>query len=233
MRLVDNILRRNRERERRVEAARDAVKALTREEQETLVAELLQLLARAEGLGELSASIVPVSPKGAKPRTQSVEKLTRTELVERIVLEHPEGISVADVAARTGQTYTNADASLRYARASRGAIGKTAAGLWIAQDKADEYEPRTSTPSVYCASIRRVLEGVTVPMSTAEIFFAARKHAPDLNRASLGSFVTRMLKRGDLVVCHRVGRRLFYLLADTKQTSEDAIDEGGAPPTTH
>jgi hypothetical protein len=153
--------------------------------------------------------------------------MTLAEQVERVVLDHPEGITVEGVAERTGQTYPSTEASLRYARQTRGKIGRTEGGLWVSCEKAPPYPPPPR--ATIAEQIASVLDGVTAPMKPVEIFAVARESWPEVKLSSIRSILRRMVEQGLVIECDG-GRSGLYLPA-SKDASGETSSEGGAQVT--
>ena len=115
MRIVNELLRDERDDQRRVGAARAAFTALTRDEQRLLVAEFIREVERSFAASR--------KPRAQRTVANDVAPPTRAKLfvdqVEEYVLGNPDGVTLEDVAAVTGQSERSAYGTLRHVERTR------------------------------------------------------------------------------------------------------------------
>jgi hypothetical protein len=228
MRVVDEILREDRDRERRLRAAREAAEALTKEELRTFLAEQIRRIENGSAKGakrQRRRSITPAeavtapptvmrsAPEAAKiaPPTSMIhnvaEKPKFVDLAEAYVAKHPNGVTVTEVAEAIGQNEGSADGTLRHLARSRGSIEKQD-GRWV---------PTGVKPSPPKATLRTTILAVLCkgkPLGTGDVHEAVLKTMPDALRPSVGGEIGRLKTEGLIIERGRGARGPLYVLAN-------------------
>ena len=211
MRIVNEILRDERDYQRRVGAARAAWAALTRDEQRLLVAEFIREVertstrkARAPVPRTIANDTAPPSRPELRPKPYVVQ-------VEEYVLGNPDGVTVADVSGVTGQSERSAYGTLRHAERTRGTLAHRSDGRWYPTGKAATDRPSDKTVRDY---VTAALTG-NQPLGTGEVYATIERAFPgEVVKSSVSTEIARMKLAGLLVEKGNAGRGPAYALAN-------------------
>jgi hypothetical protein len=185
MRIVNELLRDERDHQRRVGATRAAFAANTRDEQRLLVAEFIREVERSA-----AASRKPRAPRIV---SNDVAPPTRPKLfvdqVEEYVLGNQDGVTVEDVAAVTGQSERSAYGTLRHAERTRGTLAHRSDGRWYPTGKVATERPSDKTVRDY---ITAALTG-SQPLGTGNVYATIERAFPGaVVKSSVATEIARM-----------------------------------------
>jgi len=211
MRVVEQILRADQERERRYQAALAAVAELEQGERERLLAELIRQAERVHGGNGKSAAeektkARPVQPSAAPPAPVGARK-SFVALAEVYVADNP-GCTTDEVSKAIGQALRPAYGTLRHLATSRGTVVSRDGKWWPTQPAATQKKTSTNRSAISTVLARgRAL-------STGQIYEAVLEILPEAQKGSIASEVNRMKHAGLLVERGTVGRGPGYALAN-------------------
>lgn len=228
MRVVDQILREQRERDRRYETAKAAIAELSSEQQQRLLTELIQAV-ESGGQPRKRAGAVPKRGRRSAPESSPVHVVSESvkananasgepsayvDKAEAYVAQH-EGPTTAEVATGIGQSRQAADGTLRHLARSRGTVERREGRWWpvTAGAKAPIKPPHLATKLTNRSAIVTVL-GKGKALGTGAIYDAVVQMIPTAQRSSVASEINRM--KGDSLLVERgnAGRGPAYALAN-------------------
>jgi len=209
MRVVEQILRADQERERRYKTAMDAIAALDQGERERLLAELIRQMERASGQAAVAER--PTQARAVRPSVeQPAEPSGHTSFVtraERYVASNP-GCTTDEVSTAIGQAPRPAYGTLRHLAMSRGTVVSRDGKWWPTQPAATQKKTSTNRSAISTVLARGKA------LSTGQIYEAVLEILPDAQKGSIASEVNRMKNAGLLVERGQVGRGPGYVLAN-------------------
>ena len=222
--LIKRALQDRRESQARVFRALRAFGALqTRRERVEAFAEIQQDFELSEKrFRENSSPKAAKAPSKNAPKRAKVAASTMTgrdtyaNRIEALVIEHPEGVSNAEVAAAVGQSPNNTPGTLRHL-AKRGTI-ENRDGKWFPVPGANPKKPGITLRS---AIIEVLADGKA--RGTAEIFRLVSQTVPTAKKNSVAAEIMR-LKVDRKIVEHGVsGRGPLYMLAALTTPESSAV----------
>jgi hypothetical protein len=208
MRVVEQILRADQERERKYKAAMDAVSAMERAERQRLLAELIRQVEN-EQAGNAVPVMAPITRASRKPSAApSLQADGRASFVQRAethIASNP-GCTTDEVSQAIGQNRHAAYGTLRHLARSRGTVELRDGKWW---PKSAQQQPALTNR----AAISTVL-GRGRALNTGQIFQAVLEILPDAQKGSVASEVNRMKGAGLIVERGVIGRGPGYILAN-------------------
>lgn len=174
MGVIERLIKATEASERRLNAARTAVSALTKDEKEKLLVEIVRQLEQAPITVTTDASTAPVIPVDG----------TYVDACEAVLAAHPQGLTSAEIGELIGQERPSADSTVRWLRQSRKNVGRQG-------DKWVLLRP-SKKPLTNRDVIKQVLAEAEKPMRAGEIIAGVTKLKPDANANTLHAELMRL-----------------------------------------
>ncbi len=120
----------------------------------------------------------------ATGRRRGAKNVRKTDAVEAFVAAHPEGVTIAEVAAHVSQKDATADSTLRHVRGTRGTVERRE-GRWYPCEK-------EAPKPLYQPAIVRVLGEAREPIGAADVLVRVRKLRPEATLKGVAEEIHRM-----------------------------------------